>query len=127
MVICSFIFGYPYAFYVCWRPLFHKASGRKFLICFLVLLQTFIFVEPLKKIFKIGRPEGACSTTYGMPSGHSCFVVSMATWYILEMINFDNKAPFKQTFGYKFEKYLMFIVCLLVPFSRVYLNYHTIN
>lgn len=79
----------------------------------------------LKKIIAESRPRGACSNSYGLPSGHAAFAASLITWLLLEWIMFHEKVPFKT---YKYHVILRTMALLAIPFipiSRYFLNYHT--
>jgi len=81
----------------------------------------------LKKIFAEHRPTGACSTSYGFPSGHSAFTACWLTWLLLEWFMFHERVPFKKGKLYHFLLTLGIIVTPLIPISRYYLNYHSVK
>lgn len=58
--------------------LFFKTS-RGFCLAGLVCIGE-LANNTLKHIFRIPRPEGACATTFGFPSGHSAFAAMVVTW-----------------------------------------------
>ncbi len=63
-----------------------------------------------------------------MPSGHSSGTASLCVFLILEFIYLKNKDFIAlKTLKYKIETYLFLIMSPLVPYSRIYLNYHTVN
>jgi len=81
----------------------------------------------LKRIFAEHRPIGACSTSYGFPSGHSTFTASWLTWLLLEWFLFHERVPFKKGKIYYFLLTFGIIVTPLIPISRYYLNYHSVK
>eukprot|EP01017_Pseudomicrothorax_dubius_P031983 TRINITY_DN4138_c0_g1_i5.p1 TRINITY_DN4138_c0_g1~~TRINITY_DN4138_c0_g1_i5.p1 ORF type:complete len:253 (-),score=18.03 TRINITY_DN4138_c0_g1_i5:35-793(-) len=101
-----------------------RKTTRGFCI-FLLLLAQYGITE----VFKVGlqglRPQGACSTSFGRPSSHSAFVGSLAGWLIMEVFFTPANAKFRYWKWYEPLRNIAFLALLLVPSSRVYLNYHT--
>jgi len=81
----------------------------------------------LKKYIAQHRPIGACSTTYGYPSSHSGFTASLTVWLILEARLIHEKAHFKSGWAYTHMRNTFFCLAPLVPISRYFLNYHSIE
>ncbi|KAK6202672.1 PAP2 superfamily-domain-containing protein [Scheffersomyces amazonensis] len=84
----------------------------------------------VKRIMKQPRPDfhkdfasGSYSLTYGMPSAHSQFMGFFTTYFIC-IILFKIKPL--TSIQKRFASLILLITCILVPFSRVYLLYHTI-
>lgn len=72
-----------------------------------------------KPYFKQPRPPLACSTSYGMPSGHSVMSGVYLVWAIY-------------CFAFRFNKCFHFTVALCIfainnAYSRIYLHYHTVQ
>jgi len=84
-----------------------------------------ITVAMLKQYFAQARPAGACSTSYGYPSGHSGFASGLATWLLLEIIILHDKVPFKTTGGYFGMRNVCLCFIPFIPVSRYFLNYHS--
>jgi len=57
-----------------------KRTTRGFFIMTNLLLHT-VACGLLKKYFAQPRPLGACSSSFGYPSGHSGYTSSLVTWY----------------------------------------------
>ncbi|KAK6464776.1 hypothetical protein DFJ63DRAFT_93559 [Scheffersomyces coipomensis] len=84
----------------------------------------------VKRIMKQPRPEfhkdfasGSYSLTYGMPSAHSQFMGFFTAYFIcIILFKIKHLSKFQKGVG----AVVLFVGCLLVPFSRVYLLYHTI-
>lgn len=74
------------------------------------------FTSLLKLIFRQNRPEGSCSNSCGMPSGHSFMAISTLTFILAR---FGSKRP------------LLSLVCLItlapVPWARVQLKDHSVS
>jgi len=85
-----------------------------------------ILIEIIKRILKKERPMGACSPSFGFPSGHSAFASSMLTWFLLEHFFLHEKSPFKGWRFYTWTRNAFIVFSPLIPISRYYLNYHTI-
>jgi len=89
--------------------------------------QSLVNEHFLKRILAENRPYGACSSSYGLPSGHSSFTSALATWLILEWVVLHDKVPFKKSPFYKAITISYLLFSPLIPISRHYLNYHTIK
>jgi len=85
-----------------------------------------ITLEIVKNILRIARPLGACSSSYGFPSNHSGFAAALLTWLLLEIFFLHKTSPFKGCKHYPYTRNLLFVFIPLVPFSRYFLNYHSI-
>ncbi|KAJ6242175.1 dolichyldiphosphatase 1 [Anaeramoeba flamelloides] len=122
MVYCSFLFYYigianTICFFVLRRLTF-------FLIIFWGVLIAIWNEAILKNIIRQPRPEGACRSSYGMPSGHSVFAIFFLVWAILEII-FGTRKKWRP--GTKVAVIFVFLInTVLIPYSRVYLGYHTV-
>jgi len=102
-------------------------TSRVVILLFGLGIQQLFNDVVLKKSFAEVRPPGACSLSYGMPSGHSSFASFWATWLILEWVVFHEKVPFRKS---KFDLPLRVLGILfspLIPISRHFLNYHTVK
>jgi len=106
---------------------FVRRTSRAFFLLLILILQIILNEVILKRIFAQARPIGACATSYGLPSGHSAFAACLATWLLLEFIMFHDKVPFKKTKVYLFLRNISILIIPLIPISRYYLNYHTIE
>jgi len=104
-----------------------KRISRVFFILLTLALQQLVNELILKRALAEARPLGACSHSYGLPSGHSSFAASFATWLILEWILFHEKVPFKTSKSYIALTTIAILATPLIPISRYYLNYHTIK
>ena len=56
-----------------------KKTSRGFFMVVNLAIQQ-VICALLKKYIAQARPIGACSTSFGYPSGHSGFAASLATW-----------------------------------------------
>ncbi|KAJ5080233.1 hypothetical protein M0811_03717 [Anaeramoeba ignava] len=77
----------------------------------------------LKNIIRQERPEGACSNSFGMPSGHSVSSLCFFTWFTLEILFGSRK-----NYSKKMKLFIISLIGILllpVPYSRVYLGYHS--
>jgi len=104
--------------------LYHRTSRLLFLLLNNYLTQL-ICSTILKRIVAEIRPLGACSLSFGFPSGHSASAGGWATWLILEWVVFHDKVPFKKWRFYAILRDLALITMPLTPISRYFLNYHT--
>ena len=100
-------------------------SSRGLFLLFSLLLQQIINEAILKNIFAEDRPSGACSKTYGLPSGHSSFAASWTLLMIVEWFLYHDKVPFKAGRFYEPLRIIGISVMPFVPISRYFLNYHT--
>jgi len=89
-----------------------------------IIFQQIVIVL-LKRYFQQPRPLGACSTSFGYPSGHSGFTASLTTWLILEIVVFHHKASFKTSKIYTVLRNSFIGLAPFIPVSRYFLNYHT--
>jgi len=104
---------------------FVKRSARGF--CFVIMISVHqVLIEIIKRILKMPRPFGACSPSYGFPSGHSAFASAMCTWFLLEHFVLDSRSPFKGWKFYRWTRNAFIVFCPLIPISRYFLNYHSI-
>ncbi|CAI2375384.1 unnamed protein product [Moneuplotes crassus] len=71
----------------------------------------------LKYSIRQHRPEGACSASYGMPSGHSSFSVCFIIWATYAYLVHLKRL---------WQPIFFFLAAIVVIISRVYLGYHTI-
>lgn len=58
-----------------------------------------------------------------MPSAHSAMATGLLAWYILELFFEDNKTTRIEMTQ---NSFVLALLLLPVPYSRVYLHYHTI-
>jgi len=101
-----------------------KKTLRSFFVLTNILIQQ-VVCALLKRYFAQARPLGACSTTFGYPSGHSGFASALATWLILEVIMFHDKMPFKTSRFYSILRNCFVGFAPFIPVSRYFLNYHS--
>lgn len=101
-----------------------KKNTRGFYILANILIQQ-VITAVLKMYIAQKRPEGACSSSFGYPSGHSGFATAMTTWLILEVLCFDPYAEFKQSRFYRWSRNAFLVFAPWIPISRHFLNYHT--
>jgi len=104
--------------------LFSRTS-RALLFILCLLVQQLINDEILKKILAEHRPSGACSSSFGLPSGHSSFTASWSILMLYEWFLFHNKVPFKAGRFHVPLRTLGIAITPLIPVSRFFLNYHT--
>ncbi|CAK84868.1 unnamed protein product (macronuclear) [Paramecium tetraurelia] len=69
--------------------------------------------------FKEDRPDGSCSLKYGLPSCHSIFAGLYTSWVLIEILVIGMKL--------KTRHIIAVISMLIVPYSRIYLIYHTLK
>jgi len=101
-----------------------KRNTRGFYTLMNVFIQQIICAF-MKLYIAQARPKGACSSSFGFPSGHSGFASAMITWFILEILFFTPEAAFKQSKFYKYTRNIFIILAPLIPTSRYFLNYHS--
>jgi len=77
----------------------------------------------LKNIFRQARPAGTCALSYGMPSGHSAISFMFLTWVILECVMCIFRWDLNRKVAYSSLALILFVP---VPYSRIYLLYHTV-
>jgi membrane-associated phospholipid phosphatase len=104
-----------------------RRTSRVVLVLFSLAIQQLLNELILKRIIAESRPHGACSTSYGLPSGHSAFAASFFTWLMLEWILFHDKVPFKKARFHVVLRTLALIAFPLIPVSRYFLNYHSVK
>eukprot|EP00002_Diphylleia_rotans_P001473 TRINITY_DN10817_c0_g1_i2.p1 TRINITY_DN10817_c0_g1~~TRINITY_DN10817_c0_g1_i2.p1 ORF type:complete len:203 (+),score=32.97 TRINITY_DN10817_c0_g1_i2:56-664(+) len=75
----------------------------------------------LKPIVRQPRPFGSCDPTFGFPSSHSAISIAMLVWSGLEAL--DTRLAKKERW---MNCVVQWAIWAPVPFSRVYLLYHTI-
>ena len=87
----------------------------------LSFLLLFMIHSPLTGIIKLmvleDRPAGSCSSSCGMPSGHSFAAISTLTYIVIEYGTTANPGLIL----------LAFAILLPVPWSRVQLHDHSIS
>ncbi|KNA02506.1 PAP2-like protein, putative [Plasmodium vivax] len=94
---------------------------NKLLLYFALIMPTQITLNDfvLKKILKMGRPIHSALHSYGMPSGHSSFSFSLLTFILLHLT--ESKKD-----KWTLMAYILAIIALLpIPWSRVYIEDHT--
>ena len=109
IILCfSTVYIYPFL------PKKMKKIGWVFKFLILSILISYFITGILKNIFKLPRPcvgESFCPEGYSFPSGHSTAIFSAITAIFLKSKN---------------KKFLpLFLLALLVAYSRVALRYHT--
>jgi len=94
------------------------------LLAMSIFLFAVLFNEGiLKPIIRQPRPVGSCACSYGMPSGHSDLAFLFMTWVVLECV-----FPLNLEWGLRRRVFYSALVVALgapIPYSRVYLLYHT--
>jgi len=103
-----------------------RKKTRGFFILTNLMIQQVICLV-LKKIIAQSRPHGACSSSYGYPSGHSGFAASLSTWLILEAFLLHEKVPFKSSKLYIVLRNSFVSLAPFIPVSRYFLNYHSVE
>jgi len=103
---------------------FCKRTSRGFFMFVALIIQQ-IIVGLLKQYFRQARPHGACSTSFGYPSGHSCFAAGLMTWLFLEILILHDDIPFKSPKFYAITRNICLLLAPLIPVSRYFLNYHS--
>jgi len=104
-----------------------KRTSRVVFVLFNLAIIQLINELLLKKVLAESRPHGSCSSSYGLPSGHSAFAASFITWLVLEWIMFHDKVPFKTYRFHVIMRTMAIIAIPLIPISRYFLNYHTVK
>jgi len=104
-----------------------RRTSRALLLLIGLALQQFINDVIFKRSLAEARPPGACSHSYGLPSGHSSFASFLATWLILEWVMFHDKVPFRKSKFNLVFRVIGLIVCPFIPISRYFLNYHSVK
>jgi len=107
--------------------LVYKRTSRVAFIGLNFLFTQVLNSAILKHIFAEPRPDGACSTSYGFPSGHSAQSTCWLIWLLFEWILFHDKVPFKSWKPHSFLRIFALVIVPFTPISRYYLNYHTIK
>jgi hypothetical protein len=97
-------------------------TTRSVIILMMIFGQNFV-IEFLKGALRDPRPNFKCNQQFGNPSNHATFYTSIITWMVMELINLDKKFRFP----YTSLKILLILVYPFILFSRVYLNYHSIE
>jgi len=100
-------------------------TSRVFFISLSLMLQQLLNDGIVKRLLAESRPSGACSTSYGLPSGHSSFTASWAVLLTLEWLLYHDKVPFKTGRFHGLLRTIGILVTPLIPISRHFLNYHT--
>jgi dolichyldiphosphatase len=93
----------------------------------LLLFAQYLVSEVLKRTIRIARPLGACSKSYGAPSAHCSFIMSVAAWLVLETYFLHEKSKFRSDRHYHKLRVFAWISLPLVAIGRIYLEYHTIG
>eukprot|EP01132_Coremiostelium_polycephalum_P011220 gene11220-13745_t len=123
---------YSYVPVVVFLVLFGWYIWRRSIVPLVVLISLGICLllneAILKNIIKQKRPIESCACSYGMPSGHSLISTFLLFWIIFEFLYdplvLNSKLSKKQRYVY----IGIAIVCFsVVPYSRVYLKYHTVE
>ncbi len=57
----------------------YQRTSRVFCFASIIVIGE-ISIVILKEIFRMPRPNGACSTTFGFPSGHAAGTTFVTTW-----------------------------------------------
>ncbi len=97
-------------------------TTRGVLLMMMVFMQNMI-IEFLKGSLRDPRPNFECNKQFGNPSNHACFYTSLSIWMILELIFLERKFRF----SYTGLKLLLFVITPFILYSRVYLNYHSVE
>ena len=71
-----------------------------------------------KPMFHQKRPEGSCSNSYGMPSGHSCFSGIFITWALFTY--------YKKHWTSRVLTWLLVLFGMNNMYGRLYLHYHSL-
>jgi len=103
-----------------------RRTSRGFLVIINLLIHQ-VSCALLKRYFAQPRPDGACSNSFGYPSGHSGWTAALATWLILESFLLQRKASFKFSKSYSLFRNSFIFVAPLIPISRLFLNYHSVE
>jgi len=120
-------FSFTHIHLCCYISLLHSKEKHSWILFLMNIFIQQIICASLKSVIAQARPVGACSTSYGYPSGHSGFAAAVVTWLVMEILFFDSKAIFKQSKFYVWSRNALILFAPLVPTSRHYLNYHTIE
>lgn len=112
---------YPLSFIILLTGTYYR-STRSIFILAMTFIQNFI-VEMLKNNLKDPRPNYKCNQQYGNPSNHTVFLTSVIMWFIM-----DGLFTAKQ-YQLRKKKFLvpLFMLYPFIVYSRVYLNYHSIE
>jgi hypothetical protein len=97
-------------------------TTRGVLIMMMIFMQNMI-LEFLKGNLRDPRPNYECNKQFGNPSNHACFYTSLIVWMALELIFLERKYRFSSTL----LKSLLFIISPFILYSRIYLNYHSVE
>ncbi|EUD66592.1 hypothetical protein C922_02913 [Plasmodium inui San Antonio 1] len=89
-------------------------------LAFIIPIQFTLNDLVLKKLLKMNRPIHSALQSYGMPSGHSSFSFTLLTFILLHLR--ESKKDKWTTMSY----ILSIIVLLPIPWSRVYIEDHTL-
>jgi len=106
---------------------FMGRTSRVLIFLMSLAIQQILNEVILKRILAEHRPKGACSHSFGLPSGHSAFSACWLTWLLLEWSMFHDDVPFKKGKVHTVLRTLGIIVTPLIPISRYFLNYHSIK
>lgn len=89
----------------------------------LIVASQWILCAIFKRLVQQQRPLGSCSSlkSYGMPSQHAAFTVSLAVWFLL-----SRKSGLQSPEGYMFWENCFIIISPFILISRIVLNYHTL-
>jgi len=99
-----------------------QRTTRSALVLLIFAVAILINEGILKHTIRQPRPAGSCACTYGMPSGHSLLSFLYMTWIILECLLCISMWSIRKRVTYITLSIILFAP---VPYSRVYLLYHT--
>ncbi|CAA9986214.1 PAP2-like protein, putative [Plasmodium knowlesi strain H] len=120
--VVATVYGYiPYAFMLA-TLLGFLLTSNNMLLYFVFIIPTQLTINDiiLKNILKMSRPIHSALQSYGMPSGHSSFSFSLLTFLILHLLEAKKD---KWTI---MACILAIILLLPIPWSRVYIQDHTL-
>ncbi|ANQ05700.1 Phosphatase [Plasmodium coatneyi] len=121
--VVSTIYGYiPYGLVIL-TLLGLLLTFNKFLFYLGLIFPTQLILNDyvLKNMIKMGRPVHSALRCYGMPSGHSAFSFSLLTFMLLHL-------PESKKDKWTIMAYLLALIALLpIPWSRYYIQDHTLS
>ncbi len=80
-------------------------------------------IELMKGLLRDPRPNFICNQQFGNPSNHATFYSSLITMLFMEYVLLESKFRLSNFF----LKLLLIIIYPFILYSRIYLNYHTIE
>lgn len=98
-----------------------RASPLLAPLVLMVLLNEF----GLKHVIMQPRPDGSCDDSFGMPSGHSMVSIGTFVWYASKGAMHIARTGYHHRFGISLAMHGG--LWLPVPYSRIYLRYHTVE